>query len=68
MIVSRETLWIITSVILLCTCVPWAVYQVLRMRRVDSLDGDRHDIIFGGIIAIVIMLIGVTGVVKHYLL
>jgi hypothetical protein len=66
MIVSQETLWIITAVITLLTCVPWAFYQMWRMSRLDSLDGNRHDIIFGGIIGIVMLFIGVGGVVKHY--
>ena len=66
MIVEHDIFMAICTAIIVGTCAGWLVVQVVRLRRNLAAGGDNHDDIFGNVIGILIMLIGLAGVAKYY--
>lgn len=66
MIVEHDGLMAFCTVVVLGTCLGWLSVQLVRLRRNLRAEGDHRDAIFGNIVGIVMMLIGLAGVAKHY--
>jgi hypothetical protein len=68
-LVSHHVLLTITTLVTVVTCASWIVVEIVRLRWLigqrDLDAGARHDRMFGSIVGIAIMLIGLAGVVKH---
>jgi len=67
---ARDTFVFIAAMIVVLTCTGYVITNAIRLRLVLAgkmgNEHDRHDRIFGAIIGLIIMTIGLVGVVKYY--
>ena len=66
MIVDQDIFIAFCTMIIVATCVGWMILQIVRLRRNLAAEREHNDDVFGNIIGIIIMLIGLVGVAKFY--
>lgn len=66
MIVDRDIFMAFCTLCVVVTCVGWMPVQIVRLRRNLRAEREHNDDIFGNIVGIAIMLIGLAGVAKYY--
>jgi len=70
MILARDTFVFVAAMIVVLTCTGYLITNAIRLYLVLAgrmgNEHDRHDRLFGAIIGMIIMTIGLVGVVKYY--